>query len=96
MSQHSSHIVKSIEDAISGNLDIQLRKLQKEFLEKFMKDLENAPKPYVVKAPCGYGKTLLGSLPILCMAHSNHWLCGRLVYTLPIRVLTKNVFDTIR
>jgi len=74
------------------------RPLQEEAIKKIIKWLENgAEKPFILRLPTGYGKTLIGLAPALYQAAREDWrYFGGLLYVLPMRALCSQVADKSR
>ena len=73
------------------------RKYQLAFAEVLDNFTTEVNKPVFVRLPCGYGKTLLGLLPLIGQYLSgNYLLSPRLIYVLPTRALVNFFAKTAR
>jgi len=78
--------------------DYERRPLQEEAIKRIIKWLENgAEKPFILRLPTGYGKTLIGLAPALYQVVRGDWrYFGGLLYVLPMRALCSQVADKSR
>jgi CRISPR-associated helicase Cas3 len=76
----------------------ECRPLQEEAIKRIIKWLENgAEKPFILRLPTGYGKTLIGLAPALYQVARGDWrYFGGLLYVLPMRALCSQVADKSR
>jgi len=74
------------------------RPLQEEAIKRVIRWLENdSGRPFILRLPTGYGKTLIGLAPALYQIARNDWRYFRsLTYVLPMRALCSQVAENTR
>jgi CRISPR-associated helicase Cas3 len=89
-------VIEACRQAVGENYES--RPLQEEAIKRVVKWLENgAEKPFILRLPTGYGKTLIGLAPALYQMREGNWkYFGGLLYVLPMRGLCRQITDNCR
>jgi len=89
-------VIEACRQAVGENYES--RPLQEEAIRRVVKWLENgAEKPFILRLPTGYGKTLIGLAPALYQMREGSWkYFGGLLYVLPMRGLCRQIADDCR
>jgi CRISPR-associated endonuclease/helicase Cas3 len=90
--------IEQLELKYVEEVGIRLREFQKKAMERFFIEVFDKvkPKPLLVRLPAGYGKTVIGELPLVYQAVNDDWSFSRgLTYVLPTRALTHDVADRL-
>lgn len=88
-------VLKICQKAVEG---YEKRAIQEEMIRRIVRWLENEPeKPFIIRLPTGYGKTLIGVAPVLYQISSGDYRFSRgLTYVLPMRALCSQVARDVR
>jgi len=78
------------------------RTIQKQAIDGLQHLFENLPTksdhvpPVLIRLPCGYGKTIIGELPLIAQSKTGNWFTRGACYALPTKALTKHHRDVIK